>query len=101
MRIPANSEDMAGYLNKNTYSGKSVLKEICLFSGSLSVSPFICFIFAFLRLPIPYLVRYFEHKNAAFNFRWDSWLYQILDSMLGTFLVALNFLFVIAGLIDF
>ncbi len=102
MKLPKNSEEMAEYQNKNIYSGKSVLKEICLFSGSLTFSPFICFLIAFLRMPIPYLVRYYEHKSAFYLFsRWDSWLYSVLESLLGTFIVALNFLFVLAGLIDF
>ena len=75
--------------------------EICLFSGSLSIAPRICYLFAFLRLPIPYLVRYFEHNSAIYNFNWDSWLYSVLESFLGTFIVALNFLFVLSGLVDF
>jgi hypothetical protein len=34
MKIPKDSEAMHQYLSNNNYSGKCVLKEICLFAGA-------------------------------------------------------------------
>jgi hypothetical protein len=93
---------MAENLNNNKYNGKLVLKEICLYAGSLAVNPIIFHnLFAAIRIFIPFLVRYYEHKNAFHDFNWDSWLYSALEVIFTFFLATLNFLFVMVGLIDF
>jgi hypothetical protein len=93
---------MAENLNSNKYSGKLVLREMSLFAGALATSPrFYHITFALFRILIPFLVRYYEHKNAFHDFNWDSWLYSALEVLVGFFITTLNFLFVMAGLIDF
>lgn len=42
-----------------------------------------------------------DNKNIFYSFNWDSWLYSSLEFFFGTFLVGINFLFIMAGLIDF
>jgi len=101
MKIPKDSDAMHKHLINNSYSGKLVLKEICLFAGALAYNPFICFLIAFMRIPIPYIIRYMDNKNIFYSFNWDSWLYSSLELFFGTLLVAINALFVMAGLIDF
>lgn len=61
IQIPKDSDAMHRNLANKTYSGKLVLKEICLFSDALAISPFICVLIALLRLPIPYVFRYLDH----------------------------------------
>jgi hypothetical protein len=101
MKMPKDSDGMQKYLVNNKYSGKLVLKEICLFAGAQAFNPFICFLVAIIRIPIPYVIRYIDHKNIFHAFNWDSWLYSSFELMFGTFLAAVNALFVLAGLIDF
>jgi len=53
-------------------------------------------------MTIPFIIRYIDHKNIFYGFNWDSWLYQVLEFLFGLiFIPAVNFLFVLAGLIDF
>ena len=93
---------MGKHLKENKYSGKLVLREICLFSDTQAFNPFLCFAFSFVRIPIPYLIRYFQHKNIFHGFNWDSWLYSVFELLFSSmFLVSVNYLFVLAGLVDF
>lgn len=102
MKIPRDSEAMGKYLAENKYSGKLVLKEICLFAGAQAFNPLFCFLFAFFRIPIPYVIRYLDYKHIFHGFNWDSWVYAVLEFLFGgIFIISVNYLFVLAGLLDF
>jgi len=56
---------------------------------------------AIFRMPIPYVIRYLDHKNIFHGFNWDSWLYSVLDFLFSANMAAVNGVFILAGLIDF
>ena len=93
---------MAENLSNNIYSGKLVLKEICLYAGAQATNALIYHnLFALFRIFIPFAVRYYDQKNAFHDFNWDSWLYSALELGICYLITTLNFLFVMVGLIDF
>ena len=54
-----------------------------------------------IRATIPYLVRYIDYGSAIYEFQWDSWVYSIIETLLGSVLIFVNLLFVYGGYIDF
>lgn len=54
-----------------------------------------------MRSLIPYIVRWSEFGSPVAHFGSDSYVYSLLDYVFGSLFVLMNYIFVIAGLIDF
>jgi tetrahydromethanopterin S-methyltransferase subunit F len=83
------------------YNAKLIMREIALCTGSKQMNIAIVFLLSIIRITIPYLVRWAEEGAAFQDFTSTSWLYSGLELPSVWLLVAVNYLFVFAGLIDF
>lgn len=77
------------------------MREIALFASAIQPSYGIVMFFVFVRITLPYFVRWNQFGNAWHNFSWDSWLYSVLDLLFGGFMIFINYVFAFAGYIDF
>ena len=78
-----------------------MIKEIALFAGSLQMNIIYTAIFGFMRVIIPFIVRWLQYGNPFHSFGWDSWIYTSLEFLQSCIIICLNQLFLFAGLIDF
>ncbi len=77
------------------------MREIALFSGVHQPKhKHALIILVILRLSIPYIARVFAY-GTPFGFNWDSILYSVIEFIAYGTLSYMNFLFIIAGYIDF
>ena len=78
-----------------------MFREICLFAGAHAMTTkYIMIAVPLIKLSIPYFVRYMEYGNPFF-FSWDSIIYSATEFLPYSFYTFANFLFVLAGFIDF
>ena len=54
-----------------------------------------------IRAIIPYLVRYIDYGSPIYAFQWDGWVYSMAETIIGSFVIFVNYLFVSGGFIDF
>lgn len=77
------------------------MREIALLSGTQQPSTRILSIVVLLRVSLPFLIRYLQQGSPVPGFAWDSWLYSVLESIIGGLFFLQNYLFVFGGCLDF
>ncbi|TNV83568.1 hypothetical protein FGO68_gene6210 [Halteria grandinella] len=98
--LPKNSEACKKGFGRSV-DAKLMMREISLFASSIQIRRKWVFLFVFLRAIIPYIIRWAQFGSPVYGFGVDSYLYSLLDIIFGTLFLLMNYIFILAGLIDF
>eukprot|EP00347_Sterkiella_histriomuscorum_P018466 403345412 len=87
-------------LRDKKYDGNLVLREIGLFAGAHQRSTSLFLLVAVLgKISLPFIARYYQFGVVALD--WDSSIYTVFDTLASAMFLFQNYLFVIAGYVDF
>ena len=78
-----------------------MIREITIFSATQQPSVIFILPIILVRFSLPFVLRYIQYGSAIHDFKWDSWLYSVLEILIGILVVYQNYLFIFGGYIDF